>query len=272
MDLNTVRSVRIPRSRAELALGRGEVFLGGGSWLFSEPQIAATGLVDLLALGWPPFERDEHRLRIAATCTLAQLAAVPAESGWNAHPLFRQCCAALLGSFKVWNVATVGGNICLALPAGPMTSLAVALGATLVIWTPDGGEKRHDAADFVTGVGRTLLQPGEVLRAVDFPTRALRARTASRRISLRPVGRSAALVIGRLDPDGAFALTVTAATERPYRFAFERIPSIAELDGALDSIDRWYDDPHGGREWRQAMTRRLSGEVLAELAQRVETA
>jgi len=31
---------------------------------------------------------------------------------WAAAPLIRQCCNALLGSFKVWNAATVGGNMC----------------------------------------------------------------------------------------------------------------------------------------------------------------
>ena len=35
-----------------------------------------------------------------------------------------------LASLKIWNAATVGGNICMSLPAGPMISLTAALEAT----------------------------------------------------------------------------------------------------------------------------------------------
>lgn len=297
MDLNTIETIRMPRSRSELTLAAGEAFMGGGSWLYSEPQLAVRGLVDLTALGWTPLETLEDDasdsalpqvanhvlphtpgLRIAATCTLAELSRMPAEPDWGAHALFGRCCTALLGSFKVWNVATVGGNIALALPAGPMTALAVALDATLLVWTPTG-EVTHRAADFVTGVRATLLQPGEVLRSIDIPARALRARTAYRQISLRPVGRSGALVIGRLDDDGTFALTVTAATPRPHYFSFERMPTAAQLHEAIDGVGvgvgvgdmvggirEWYDDPHGAPDWRRAMTLRLAEEIRTELS------
>ena len=113
MDLNTVRSFRRARSRADLALDEGERVVAGGTWLFSEPQVETTGLVDLTALGWPALEYTDGGLRIGATCTDRQLVATARTStGWTAQPLFFQCASALLASFKVWNVATVGGNIC----------------------------------------------------------------------------------------------------------------------------------------------------------------
>ena len=265
MDLNTIESIRMPRTRSELGVVDGEAFLGGGSWLFSEPQTALHTLIDLTALGWTPLERSDTGLRIAATCTLAELSRMPNEPGWAAHQLFRQCCTALLGSFKVWNVATVGGNIALALPAGPMTALACALDATMLVWTPTG-DVRYPATDFVTGVQSTVLRPGEVLRAIDIPLHALTARTAYRQISLRPVGRSGALVIGRSDADGTFTLVVTAATPRPYTVIFDRMPSAELLHSTLSGIDDWYDDPHGAPDWRRAMTLDLADEIRAELA------
>ena len=264
MDLNTIESIRMPRTRSDLTVARGEAFLGGGSWLFSEPQTALRSLVDLTALGWTPLETSASGLRIAATCTLADLSRMPNEQNWEAHSLFRQCCTALLGSFKVWNVATVGGNIALALPAGPMTALAVALDATMLVWTPTG-DVTYPARDFVTGVQSTRLAPGDVLRAIDIPLHALSARTAYRQISLRPVGRSGALVIGRLDADGRFTLVVTAATPRPYSFSFDRMPSAEHLHARLGGLDDWYDDPHGAPDWRRAMTRDLAEEIRAEL-------
>ena len=46
---------------------------------------------------------------------------------WAAAPLLRQCCEALLASFKIWRSATVGGNVALSFPAGAMISLLSAL-------------------------------------------------------------------------------------------------------------------------------------------------
>ncbi len=66
-------------------------------------------------------------------------------------PLFATSCEAFLASFKVWNSATVGGNICMSLPAGPMITMTVALEATYTLWATDGSERTVDAVDFVTG-------------------------------------------------------------------------------------------------------------------------
>ena len=37
-------------------------------------------------------------------------------------PLFDESIDCFLMSFKIWNTATVGGNVCLSLPAGAMVS------------------------------------------------------------------------------------------------------------------------------------------------------
>lgn len=266
MDLNSLAVIRQPSGRADLALAAGEAFLGGGSWLFSEPQTHLTGLIDLTTLGWRPLAETTEGLSVAATCTFSQLADLPRRPSWKAQPLFRQCCTALLGSFKVWNVATVGGNICLALPAGPMTSLAVALDATAVVWTPDGGERRVAASDFVTGVESTVLRFGEVLRSIDIPLAALRSRTAYRKIALSPLGRSGTLVVGRLAEDGGFTVTVSGGTERAVLLCWDGVPTGSDLESGIRSIDNWYDDAHGAPDWRQAMSVLLAEEIRQELA------
>ncbi|MEU4086548.1 hypothetical protein [Streptomyces aureus] len=50
--------------------------------------------------------------------------------------LFRKSCEAFLSSFKVGNAATVGGNICMSLPAGPLITLTVAPEARYELWAP----------------------------------------------------------------------------------------------------------------------------------------
>ena len=269
MDLNTITEIFAPRDRADLQPWRaGDGWLAGGTWLFSEPQPDLTRLIDLAELGWPALEAGADGLRIGATCTLAALAAAEFPTIWHAAPLFRQCCRALLGSFKIWNAATVGGNLCMALPAGPMAALTTALDGTCLIWMPDGGTRSVPVIDFIRGANQTALEPGELLRAIDMPVAALHRHTAFRQISLTPLGRSAALLAGTLAPAGHFGLTVTAATRRPFRLDFAAVPSEQELRRALaDTIPdaMYYDDLHGAPDWRRHMTFRLGEEIRREL-------
>ena len=71
-------------------------------------------------------------------CTIRDLYAFSAPDDWRAAPLFATSCEAFLASFKVWNSATVGGNICMSLPAGPMITMTVALEATYTLQSTDG--------------------------------------------------------------------------------------------------------------------------------------
>ena len=248
MDLITVREIRLPRSRDELVFDDGYQPLGGGTWLYSETQPGLTGLVDLMALGWPPITVTDDGLEIAATCTLAQLLAFDAPAEWTAWPLVEQCVNSLLASFKIWNLATVGGNICTALPAGSMTALLVGLGGTAQIWgRPD---RTVPAIDFVTGNRSTVLEHGEVLRSLHIPLASLTARTGFRRIALSPLGRTGTLVTARTTPTG-LAFGITGGTLRPH----------ASLD-----TDDWFTDAHGAADWRRAMSARFVDELTEELS------
>ncbi|MCK0206495.1 FAD binding domain-containing protein [Starkeya koreensis] len=270
MDLNAVTAVLRPRGREELPQERaGDAWLGGGTWLFSEPQPALRRLIDLSSLGWNPLRADAQGLCIAATCTIVNLYSFEPPAHWRAASLIAECCRSFLASFKIWSMATVGGNVCLALPAGPMISLCAALDGECVVWTPEGGERREKVIDFVRGPRETTLAPGEVLRAIQLPAAALLRRAAFRRASLTPLGRSGVLLIGTLDEEG-FALTVTASTRHPVRLDFPALPgrqALAErLAGAIPE-DLYYDDVHGAPDWRRHMTGLLAEEIREELAE-----
>ena len=114
MDLNTITEVARPRARGELPVWTaGDAWLAGGTWLFSEPQVHLNRLIDLTDLKWPALTIGQHTLSIAATCTIAELDALPCPPDWLASPLINQCCRAFLASFKIWKTATVGGNLCM---------------------------------------------------------------------------------------------------------------------------------------------------------------
>jgi len=268
MDLSAVTEVR--RELSLPAWRPGDAWLAGGTWLFSEPQPEVTRLIDLTALGWPALTVRADGLEIAATCTIAELAALEYPPQWLGAALFRACCEAFLASFKIWNVATVGGNLCTALPAGPMIALAVALDGVATVWAADGGTRSLAVRDLVTGPGRTSLAPGELLRSVHLPAAALRSPVAVRQASLRPLGRSAALLVGRQEP-GRLVLTVTASTARPVVLELPARPDAAQLVGAVHEAippELYHDDVHGDPDWRQHLTLTLAEQIRVELAAR----
>ncbi|MGI5458693.1 FAD binding domain-containing protein [Streptomyces sp. CA-249302] len=270
MDLNTVVEIRDARDPAPWRPG--DAWLGGGTYLFSEPQPRLRRLVDLSRTGWPPVElHTDGSLEIAATCTIAQLSRFARTLDAEAAPLFEQCCRAFLASFKIWNMATVGGNLCNALPAGPMISLTSALDGECLLLAQDGVRRRVRVADFVTGAGRKDLAEGELLRSITLPARSLACRTAFRQASLYGLGRSGVLVIGTLDPvDGSLAITVTASTVRPVRLWFPLPPSATALRAAIGAAvgeGEWFDDIHGLPEWRCHMTYHCAAQILRELTE-----
>ena len=269
MDLNTITEVAHPQTRAQLPVWTaGDAWLAGGTWLFSEPQVHLSRLIDLADFKWPALTIGATELSIAATCTVAQLDALACPPEWIASPLINQCCRAFLASFKIWRTATVGGNLCMSLPAGPMIALTAALDGVCTVWKADGSEYRIEAASFVTGNQRNVLVSGDLLRSIELPLAALKQRVAFRQISLTPVGRSAALLIGKIDADGALKLTVTASTVRPVQLSFARLPQADVMrDVILQRIPDllYHDDVHGKPAWRKHMTLRLAEEIRAEL-------
>ena len=268
MDLNTIAEVVSPAGPGQWRPG--DAWLAGGTALFAEPRPQITRLLDLAAAGWPALTVRPDGLEIAATCTVAEVAEFTGARHFEAfHGIARGCCASFWASFKIQNVATVGGNLCAALPAGPMISLTAALDGSCLLLGPDG-ERRVPVAEFVTGDGTTVLTGGELLRSVHLPIAALTGRTAYRQGSLHAHGRSAALLIGRLDPDGQFVLTVTAATERPHRLVFPAVPDGETLQVALAEripADGYVTDVHGLPEWRRHLTRLYAEEIRSELFQ-----
>lgn len=266
MDLHTVATYRRPTSRAELALAPGERILGGGTWLYSEPQVQTTGLVDLTAMGWAPLQAlPDGGLRIAATCTIAELLALPANPEWTAQPLFRQAAECLLASFKVWTAATVGGNIAQSFAAGAMISMAATLDGIAEVWRPDGTDARIPVAEIPAGNGENSLRHGEVIRAIDLPGDALRSRTALRKIALAELGRSGAVLTGRLDADGSAVFVITAATLTPVVLRYPSLPSAERLRADAHAAPGYYTDPLGPADWRQHVAGVLLVEVLEEL-------
>uniref|UniRef100_UPI0004625267 FAD binding domain-containing protein n=1 Tax=Arthrobacter sp. TB 26 TaxID=494420 RepID=UPI0004625267 len=274
MDMNTIEAVVRTADPADWQPG--DAWLAGGTVLFSYGSYAFGAeplrrLLDLGSTGWPAVTVSESGIELAATCTVAELYALRASeadrsraAAWPALELIRPCCDSFVASFKVWNMSTVGGNLCTSLPAGPVISLCAALDGVATVLGPGGASHTVPVAEFVTGDGRNCLAPGELLRSVRLPASALASRVAFRRLSLSNLGRSGVLLVGRLDAGGGLVLTVTAATKRPVQLRLGTAGgsgTAAELSAALDAAipdGLYHGDIHGLPAWRKDMTYRLA--------------
>lgn len=273
MDMNTIEAVVPTTDPAQWR--EGDAWLAGGTVLFSYGSTVLQRLLDLGNAGWPAITLTDEGIELAATCTVAELYALPesdqaAHREWPGLALVRPSCDSFVASFKIWNMSTVGGNLCTSLPAGPMISLCAGLDGMATILSPDGTSRNVPVADFVTGEMENVLAPGELLRSIHLPAEALSARVAFRRLSLSNLGRSGVLLIGRLDPVFGLVITVTASTKRPVqlRFPADQVPDAAALAAAVEHsipLDLYHDDIHGLPAWRRDMTFRLAEEIRAEM-------
>ena len=176
--------------------------------------------------------------------------------------LLTTSCEAFLASFKVWNSATVGGNICMSLPAGPMITMTVALEATYTLWARRRvrthrrrGGFRHRATT------RTSSRPGEILREYRHPGRCTAQAPHSSPIHPDPPGP-----VDRVHdrhPDARTRPTCCSpsppAPPVPMRLSFDSMPDAETLQQSIDAIP---DDGVVRRSERHPRSPPPSGEAL----------
>ena len=80
-------------------------------------------------------------------------------------------CTSLIGSVQIQNRGSLGGNICNASPAADGPPAVIVLGGVCNIIGPNGA-RSVAAEDFFTGPGQSVLEAGELLISVEFPTPA----------------------------------------------------------------------------------------------------
>ncbi|MCX6154550.1 MAG: FAD binding domain-containing protein [Candidatus Kapabacteria bacterium] len=106
---------------------------------------------------------QEPFIRIGALVTAAEI--VRDKTIKNFFPALNRA-ASLLASRQIRNVATIGGNICTASPAGDITTALVALEAVCEIASSTNIIREIPLSEFLVGVRKTALAPKEVLRAI----------------------------------------------------------------------------------------------------------
>jgi carbon-monoxide dehydrogenase medium subunit len=178
-----------------------------------------------------------------------------AEGGTRIGPMTRQCDALTdetlaehlpvyvealshVGHHQTRNRGTVGGSIALGEPAAEQPASAVALGATIEL-TSTRGKRRVPADEFYLGPYMTVIEPDELVTAIDFPDWPKGHVRLFREVAQRP---------------GDFALVGQTLSE----LDAAAIADLAVADTAP------FTDHHASAEYRRTVGKRIFARTLRE--------
>ena len=174
-------------------------------------------------------EVDGSEVVVGAATTAADLVLDPVV---REHIPILSEVADRLASAQIRNVATIGGNLANASPAGDLINPMLLLDATLVL-TSTGGERCVAASEFFTGPGQTVRRPDELLTRIRIPVPPPGRVFLFRKAGTRPAMECSVVTVG-------VAFTPEAGVYRNVRVAFGSLAPVplrgrtveAALEGA----------------------------------------
>jgi len=149
--------------------------IAGGTDLLVEKDPRVEVLIDITGLGLDYIKSDSQGVRIGATTTFAAIAASPALQK-NPYVVLAEA-ARQVGTPQTRNVATIGGNICHAVPSADSAPALLILEATLNI-VGSSGERVVNIVDFFLDVRKDALSKHELLTEIQLPVLPARTGTA----------------------------------------------------------------------------------------------
>jgi carbon-monoxide dehydrogenase medium subunit len=180
-------------------------FWAGGTDLLLEWRRGAIELdycIDLSALrDLRTIQFQEGGVRIGALVTIAS---IHAERGFDRDFAVLRAAASQFATPQIRNTATLGGNLCHAVPSADFAPPLIALDAELTLLGLDG-ERSMPLEAFFQGVKRTALRPDEMLLEIRIPKPPPRAACAFERVTRSSVDIALvnAAVRITIDPAGA---------------------------------------------------------------------
>jgi len=150
-----------------------EAIAGGTDLLVQmrDGAVRPNQLVDLTELDLSYVREEADWIEIGATTTFAEL--IESQTISSKLPALAEA-AGEIGVVQTRNLATIGGNVCSAVPSADAAPPLLALGATVDIVGPEGS--RNVPVDgFFVGPRETVLERGEVVVAFRIPIPAERS-------------------------------------------------------------------------------------------------
>ena len=168
-----------------------------------------------------------------------------------------------VGGPQIQNRGTLGGNIANASPAGDTLPVLAAADATIVL-TSVRGERRVPFVEFYTGYRRSVLQPDELITAVEIP--AIRGRQWFRKVGTRAAQAISKVVMAAVDTGRGSAPRIAVGSVAPTVVRLPRTEAALGSGAAVADAQRVLldeivpiDDVRSTAEYR----RRVAANLLA---------
>jgi len=147
--------------------GQKATVIAAGTDILVEKDPCIEILIDITDLGLDCIKSNAQGVQIGAATTFA---GILASSDLDKEPYTVLVEAARqMGTPQLRNMATIGGNICSAVPSADSAPALLVLDATLTITGPNG-ERQMPISDFFKGARENALGKGEVLTEIRLPT------------------------------------------------------------------------------------------------------
>ncbi len=279
MEFNWVMPNTLPDIWKELAEPGSKLLAGGTDLLvdLKRRRLSVSKLVSLNALPeLKTIKEKDGYLEIGALVPLQQIAGDELISKYC--PVLAQA-ADSVGSVQVRNRATIGGNIVRAAPSAD-TAPALLVSEGLAKLSGPGGERTIPLAEFYTGPGLTVLQPGEVLNTVRIPLPAGTFRSFYYKHGRRKAMEIATVNVAiKIELDGSIcqkaliALGAVAPTPIRATEAENALNGLVLTDGVIEEAanlcaraSQPISDMRSSQNYRQRLVKVLTKRVLMDLA------
>ena len=250
-----------------------KIIAGGTDLLVNRPP-GTQSLVDLNRLGLDYVKSDEEGVAIGATTCFTKIIASPI---LEEQPLLvLKDSAKKIGHYNLRHIATIGGNICNAVPSADAPVALIALDSISVIKGPDA-ERTVPLGEFFTFVRETVLKPGEFLKEVKIPIQPMKTAASFQKIGRTKVDIALVNAACRITvEDGVIkgsriVLGAVAPTPIRAREAESILNGKTPSDDVVDeAAKKPISDLRASAEYRREMSRALVKRAILDAYRKAE--
>lgn len=254
----------------------------GGTDLLVEKPPQVKCVVDISSLPIDYIEKDGGGVRIGALSNCASVMSSPLLQE-GANSLLARAARELGHGGTVRNMATIGGNVCSAVPSADFPPALLVLDARAKIAGPEG-ERTIPIQEFFLGVRKTALKSGELLVELQVPEQPANTGTAfckHGRVSadIALVNAAARITLGQdgACQDARIALGAVAPTPIRARKAENLLRGKSIDDALIEQVSQTaaketkpISDVRASAEYRRDLSRVLTKRALQEAVKRAK--
>jgi len=246
--------------------------VAGATDVFTSNHLEVEALLDVTHLGLSYVRAQDNEVHIGACTTFAQI--IQSQLIQERFTALYQS-AKCLADMTTRNMATIGGNICTALPSGDSLPALFVADSRFVVLTGEG-EKSFTTDEFFLGPRQTVMQKGYILKEVISCLSSRREASAFEKLGRNSEDLAVVNVAAwlRLNPDdtvaeariahGAVAPTVVRSAELEQTLVGKKlaVPALDDYCLAVDKAITPITNIRGSADYRRDCSRVLAKRAL----------